>query len=138
MEKSRPAMLARQRMLTADVQKFVDLGLIEADDDVFADLDDRHAHLTAHLLHVPGGHRVFRDVDLLELDVMSPEVLHGPFAPAACGRGENQNFRLFLLFLCCEFFLFDGNGLDCHNYHLSCVTWMITKQTSGVKSLAIY
>ena len=97
--------------LASNVQKFVDLGLVEADDDVLADLDDRHAHLTAHLLHIAGGHRVARDVDLLEFDVVGPEILHGPLAPTAGWGCKNDDFRLFL-------FLFNALFFDL-NSHVS-------------------
>lgn len=94
-----------------DVEQFIDFGLIETNNDIFADLDDGHAHLAAHFLHIAGGNRVFRNVDLLELDIVRSEIFHRPLAPAASRGGENKNFGLFsFLFAGLSGFNVNGHG----------------------------
>jgi len=48
--------------------------LVETDDDLSADVDDRNAHLTAHLYHFVSLDRVSRNVDFLERNIVFLEV----------------------------------------------------------------
>jgi hypothetical protein len=81
-----------------DIEQFVNPGLIEANNDILADFDNGHAHLPAHFLHIPGSGRILGDIDVPELDIVRPEVLHGSLAPTTGGRRENNDFGLLFLF----------------------------------------
>lgn len=84
--------------LSANIEQLVDSGFVKAHNDILADFNDRHAHLAAHTLHVTGCDGIFGYIDFLELDLMGPKILHGPFTPTACGCGEDEDFGLLLLF----------------------------------------
>ena len=118
--------------LATDIEQLVDLGLVESNDDFFTDFDNGHAHLAAHPLHVASSHRVARNIDLLEFDIVGAEVFHGPFAPTASGRGKNQDFRLLFLFDYVAFFL-DLNG---HSVDTCLRVGMVHDKPAAQRSLA--
>lgn len=100
-----------------DIEQFVNPGLIEANNDVLADFDNGHAHLSAHLLHIPGRSRIPGDVDVPEFDIVRPEILHGSLAPTASRRRENNDFGLFFLFFGASSF-FELNSHSAITFHV--------------------
>jgi hypothetical protein len=78
-------------------QQFVNLGSVEADNKLVADVNHWYSLPTSTTHYIAGGSRIAGDIDFLEADASLPKVsLDSPAKPTG-GRCEDDDARLFAL-----------------------------------------
>jgi hypothetical protein len=75
-------------------QKFINLGLVETDHELAADLNDRHSLLPCAAYYVAGSPWISRNIHFFETDSLLSEILLGSPAKTARRSGEDNYSRL--------------------------------------------